>query len=162
MPKTYAPNLLTFEFQKSVITKTILTPPTVTTIQDRYLIGGTGTGAWTGKDWQIAMWDGAAWLFTAQKDGMLTKVKDEGKYYTSNGTAWTLVDLHNHANKTLLDSYTQSEANLADAVSKKHNQGTDQGLDTGGANAVTAAQCKEAYTKRAVLNVELDCIEFDL
>jgi len=36
-------------------------------------------------------------------------------------------------------------ANAKDAVTKKHAQGTDQGLDTGGANAVTAANCKTAY-----------------
>lgn len=43
------------------------------------------------------------------------------------------------------------DANLSssakDAVSKKHAQGTDQGLDSGGVNEVTAAQAKEAYTK---------------
>ena len=34
---------------------------------------------------------------------------------------------HAHSNKALLDTYTQTEANLADAVSKKHTQGTDTG-----------------------------------
>ena len=29
-------------------------------------------------------------------------------------------DTHTHANKALLDTYTQTEANLADAVAKKH------------------------------------------
>jgi hypothetical protein len=59
---------------------------------------------------------------------------------------------HSHSNKTLLDSYDQTNVNLADAVTKKHSntpdhtQGTDQGLDNGGANAVTAAQTKTAYT----------------
>lgn len=32
---------------------------------------------------------------------------------------------HTHSNKALLDTYTQTEANLADAVSKKHSQNTD-------------------------------------
>jgi hypothetical protein len=32
------------------------------------------------------------------------------------------------------------------AYDKSHTQGTDQGLDTGGANAVTAAQAKAGYT----------------
>jgi len=36
------------------------------------------------------------------------------------------------------------QADYNDAVSKKHAAGTDQGLDTGGANAVTAAEVKSA------------------
>ncbi|MCE5214023.1 MAG: hypothetical protein LLF83_04810, partial [Methanobacterium sp.] len=41
-------------------------------------------------------------------------------------------------------------ADIDDAVSKRHVQGTDQGLDTGGANAVTAAQAKAGYTHSGV------------
>lgn len=36
---------------------------------------------------------------------------------------------HTHSNKTLLDTYTQTEANLADAVSKKHNHSNKDVLD---------------------------------
>jgi len=39
---------------------------------------------------------------------------------------------------------TGTQANVDDAVSKRHAAGTDQGLDTGGANAVTAAEVKSA------------------
>ena len=39
-------------------------------------------------------------------------------------------------------------ANAKDAVTKKHTAGTDQGLDTGGANASTAADVKDAVTKK--------------
>lgn len=41
---------------------------------------------------------------------------------------------------------SSSPTNIDDAVSKRHTQGTDQGLDTGGANATTAAQVKQAVT----------------
>ncbi|WP_367334315.1 hypothetical protein [Lentilactobacillus sp.] len=37
---------------------------------------------------------------------------------------------HIHSNKDLLDTYTQTEANLADAVTKRHTQGTDTTLGT--------------------------------
>ena len=37
---------------------------------------------------------------------------------------------HTHINKALLDTYTQTETNLADAVNKKHSQGTDTTLGT--------------------------------
>lgn len=36
---------------------------------------------------------------------------------------------HTHSNKTLLDTYTQTEANLADAVSKKHTHSNKSALD---------------------------------
>ena len=37
--------------------------------------------------------------------------------------------LHTHSNKALLDTYTQTEANLADAVSKKHTHSNKSVLD---------------------------------
>ena len=37
---------------------------------------------------------------------------------------------HQHLNKTLLDSYTQSEENLANAVAKAHSQNTDTGTNS--------------------------------
>lgn len=55
---------------------------------------------------------------------------------------------HDHANKALLDTYTQTEANLADAVAKKHTQGTDQYLDYGGANQVAVGDVKDAVSKK--------------
>lgn len=36
---------------------------------------------------------------------------------------------HSHSNKSLLDSYTQTEANLADAVTKKHSHSNKSTLD---------------------------------
>ena len=41
-----------------------------------------------------------------------------------------------------LVSGTNTDAEVSSAVSLKHTQGTDQGLDTGGSNAVTAADLK--------------------
>jgi len=48
------------------------------------------------------------------------------------------------------DKPTSSVTNIDDAVSKRHTQGTDQGLDTGGPNAVTAVQAKAGYTHSGV------------
>ena len=38
-------------------------------------------------------------------------------------------DTHTHTNKDLLDTYTQTEANLADAVAKKHDHANKEELD---------------------------------
>ncbi len=160
--KYYLPDLQKYEFQKAVIDKDLLTPPGSPVAGDRYLINGVGAGAWSGQDDNIATWDGTAWIFATKREGMMTWVKDESKVYIYTGAVWDGDFIHEHANKALLDSYTQTEADLATAVTDMHVQGTDQGLDTGGANAVTAAQAKEAYTKRAVYDADLGCIVFDI
>lgn len=51
-----------------------------------------------------------------------------------------------------------SHADISDAISKKHTQGTDQGLDTGGANAVTAAQAKAGYTHSQTAHAPSDAV----
>ena len=45
---------------------------------------------------------------------------------------------HTHANKALLDTYTQTEANLADAVAKKHTHANATVLDGISAEKITA------------------------
>ena len=62
-------------------------------------------------------------------------------------------DAHVHANITVLDAIqealtTSLKSSYDDAVSKKHTQGTDQGLDTGGANAVVVTDVKDAISKK--------------
>jgi hypothetical protein len=54
---------------------------------------------------------------------------------------------HTQAASTITDFQTTVSTNsdVAATKSAQHAQGTDQGLDTGGANAVTAAQAKTAY-----------------
>lgn len=49
---------------------------------------------------------------------------------------------HSHSNKTLLDSYTQTETNLADAVSKKHSHSNSSVL-----NSTTASFTTELKNK---------------
>ena len=51
---------------------------------------------------------------------------------------------HSHTNKTTLDSYDQTNVNLSDAITKRHTSGGDQGLDSGGANAVTTDTDKDS------------------
>ena len=45
---------------------------------------------------------------------------------------------HSHANKALLDTYTQTEANLADAVKKKHSHANQTALNGITSDKVTA------------------------
>lgn len=62
---------------------------------------------------------------------------------------------HEHANKALLDTYTQTEANLADAVTKKHEHANAEVLDGITAAKVTAwdgAQAGAEATAAAALD----------
>lgn len=54
---------------------------------------------------------------------------------------------HEHTNKALLDTYTQTEANLADAVAKKHEHANKAVLDGITAAQITAWDAAEAAAK---------------
>lgn len=54
---------------------------------------------------------------------------------------------HEHANKALLDSYTQTEANLADAVAKKHSHSNLEVLEGITATKVSAWDAAEQNAK---------------
>jgi len=72
------------EWQDSCIDADVLDPTSLTpSTGDRYLIDGTGAGAWAGKDNKIAEWDGAAWQYTTPTTGTYTSCDDEtdGLYY---------------------------------------------------------------------------------
>lgn len=82
------------------------------------------------------------------------------------------VDLYTTPDQITSD-VVKTDIDIADAISKKHTQGTDQGLDTGGANAVTVADVKDAVTKKhaaysdaetaaSIIALGIDEIEFSV
>lgn len=77
------------EPQASVKDQNLLSPPTTPVIGDRYIIAaGTATGAWAGKNTQIAEWDGTTWQFYVPQTGWTAYVDDEQKVYSWNGSTW--------------------------------------------------------------------------
>ena len=62
---------------------------------------------------------------------------------------------HTHKNKNLLDTYTQTESNLADAVAKKHEHTNKAVLDGINANKVAAWDAAEGNAK-AYVNGKVD------
>ena len=82
----------TLEWQDSVIDADILDPTALTpSTGDRYLINGTGAGAWAGHDNEIAEWNGSAWVYTAPTTGMRVGADDEPNvaFYLYGGVSWT-------------------------------------------------------------------------
>ena len=90
---------------------------------------------------------------------------DTGHLYVWDGTSWVdsgdIIDLKWSA---IDGKPSSSAANIDDAVSKRHSnsldhtQGTDLGLDTGGTNAVTAAQAKAGYSHSQVAHAPSDAV----
>ncbi len=100
--------------------------------------------AWNGKQDAISdlatIRNGAAAGATAIQPGSLATVATSGSYNDlSNKPTIPTVPTdeisantaarHTHSNKSLLDTYTQTEGNLADAVSKKHTHSNKTVLD---------------------------------
>jgi hypothetical protein len=82
------------DWQNSVLDKDLSTPPLGPGAGERYLLGlstldSNATGAWTGRDGQIAQWNGAIWEFTTPQPGMFVTADDEpNSLYYFNGVLW--------------------------------------------------------------------------
>lgn len=72
----------------------LLNPPGAPVDGDRYLVNGLGTGAWAGHDYEVAEWDGAAWVFVAYDENDLLlcagtlNPANEG-FWRKTATAWS-------------------------------------------------------------------------
>jgi hypothetical protein len=66
---------------------------------DAYIVKATGTGAWTGKDGDIAYCVDGAWRFYAPFAGLTAYIADDAEFLIYNGSAWadlaTVLSLEN-------------------------------------------------------------------
>jgi len=87
--KKYVDDLIVgTEWLNSVINR-LATPPVSPAVGDRYLITATATGAWAGKEDQVAQWSGAAWVYTVPTTGMQVSVDAETDgVYLYTGAGW--------------------------------------------------------------------------
>ena len=68
--------------------KTLATsPPGSPALLDAHFVKGTGTGAWSGKDNTMAVWNGAAWLHRAPALGDTYFNDGDDTLYSWNGSA---------------------------------------------------------------------------
>ncbi len=79
------------EFQDSVSTRGLATPPSNPSKGDRYIVGLAATGAWSDKSGQIAEY-GDTWSFRVPTEGMATYVDDEDLLYMFNGVSWVAIN----------------------------------------------------------------------
>lgn len=73
------------DWQDSVLSQTS-TPPGGPSTGDRYLIGASATGAWSGHDEKIAEWNGSTWDFVTPTKGATVHVDAAGTDLTYNGS----------------------------------------------------------------------------
>ena len=77
------------KWENPVESKAVTDPSTLTpSAGERWIVAVGGVGLWSGKDNDIAEWDGANWDFTTPTEGSTCEVLDEDQYYVFNGTVW--------------------------------------------------------------------------
>ncbi len=75
-----------------VIDRTLTAPPGSPSTGDAYIPAASATGDWAGQDGNLAIWDGAAWVFYSPAAGWLVVVTAEGANGTlavHTGTGWS-------------------------------------------------------------------------
>lgn len=74
--------------QGSVISRTLTTPPGSPTDGDAYVVAATATGAWAGKENDLAVYEAAAWSFYTPLTGYLMYCAADGEHITFDGSSW--------------------------------------------------------------------------
>ena len=77
----------------SATSRTTSSPPGSPFDGELYIVGPSGTGAWSGYDEYVAIWVAAetAWSLYAPRRGYDVFVEDEGLVYRYTGAAWAVV-----------------------------------------------------------------------
>lgn len=79
-------------WQNPVEDKDVTDPSTLTpSAGERWIVATGGVGVWSGKDDDIAEWDGVQWDFITPTEGFACEVLDEDQYYAYTGTAWVIL-----------------------------------------------------------------------
>jgi hypothetical protein len=140
MAKYRVPVLEKYEFQAAVLDKSLATPPVSPVKGDRYIVAASGTGDWSGKDKNIAWYDGVAWQFDVPLEGTLVWVKDEDKFYFYNGSSvWEDLTSAMGLGDMSKSTYDTDNDGIVDKA---------ETVDDGEGNSSSAADIKDAVTKK--------------
>lgn len=107
--------------QLAVDDRDLTAPPGSPADGARFIVKAGATGAWAGRDNDIAAWQDGAWQFSTPKPGWLAYVIDEGALLAWSGGAWidAISALSSLNNMTLLGVGTTADA--ANPLSAKLN-----------------------------------------
>ena len=87
-----------------VLDKDLTSPPGSPTTGDAYIVGGSATGDWSGKDNDIAIWYYTDWVYVTPWNGLTVWVDDESDEYRWETSAWVQVT-DAHSAVTLAGAY---------------------------------------------------------
>lgn len=82
------PYHLKYPFGVPVEDQTTTSPPGSPTSGVAYIIGSSATGAWSGKDGQIAIYRGSAWDYFAPAEGWIVWDKAPNAFYVYGSSSW--------------------------------------------------------------------------
>lgn len=71
-----------------VVSTSLTAPPAALGDGQCWIVGAGATGAWAGKDGQVAAWQDGAWNFVAPRPGFVAYAADRATLLAWNGTAW--------------------------------------------------------------------------
>jgi hypothetical protein len=74
--------------QLAVESRTLATPPASPGEGQRFIVAGSGAGAWAGQSGRIASFEDGAWRFIVPHDGWQAFVRDEGVVLTFFANTW--------------------------------------------------------------------------
>ena len=77
--------------QCAIIDRDLTAPPGSPVDGDVYIPAATATGAWAGKENQLAHWDVNSWKFYPPEEGWLCYVRDENALLNYTGSAWAVL-----------------------------------------------------------------------
>lgn len=143
-----AAELSTFEHQQNVKDKDLSAPPVSPVDGDRYIVGASPTGAWSGQTNKIAWYYNAAWNFDTPGEGWRLWVEDENFFYYHDGVSWVL-EPQGDMTKAVYDTDNDGRVDKAESVDD-------------GTSVTTASQVKESYDRRASYSASLKAVLFEL
>jgi hypothetical protein len=138
-------------WQKPVLAG-ISTPPVSPTKGDRYIVVDEATGDFTGKENQIAWYDGTVWKFDVPSEGWYVYALDPGQRMVFDGTNWE-------------PDVAEGEGDMTKAVYDTDDNGIvdkAESVDDGEGNTTTAAQVKESYDRRAQWDADLGALIIEI
>ncbi len=74
--------------QLAVVNRTLTAPPASPLEGDRHIVAASPTGAWAGRDLEIAAWQDGAWMFYQPRTGWVAWCAAESVALVWNGSAW--------------------------------------------------------------------------
>ncbi len=108
--------------ESGIIDKDLATPPGSPVDGDAYIVAASATGAWAGKDEQIAYYS-SGWQFIAPQEGMTLWLNDEDLLYTYDGSDWVATIGYNHIDmqfntmsNVVLQKYSEKEVAVTAAA----------------------------------------------